>query len=125
MIASITFRYYGCRSATYIAKPGEVAIVVVILAMWMGIIWLFVHKWSRIRALEPFLPPFQPPDKPFRPPLKRTISSKDRQETFDIEYDDTGEVNLSRSSSHRSSAYGAVSDQVAAGLMACKSYRKK
>lgn len=39
-------------------KPEEIAIVVLVLLIWVGVIFLFVRKWGKIRGLEPYTPSF-------------------------------------------------------------------
>lgn len=42
-----------------LVRPEEVAIVVFILLGWIAIIFLFIHKWGKIRGLEPYTPSYE------------------------------------------------------------------
>lgn len=40
-------------------KPEEAVIVTLVLIIWIGTIFLFIHKWGKIRGIEPYTPAFE------------------------------------------------------------------
>jgi hypothetical protein len=42
-----------------IIRPEEGFIVVLVLLLWIGAIGLFIHRWGKIRMLEPYIPKFE------------------------------------------------------------------
>lgn len=40
-------------------RPEEALIVVLVLILWIGAISLFIHRWGKIRMLEPYAPKFE------------------------------------------------------------------
>lgn len=41
-----------------LVKPEEIIIVGGVLILWISVIALFIHKWGKIRGLEPYIPHF-------------------------------------------------------------------
>ena len=41
-----------------LVKPEEIIIVSAVLILWISVIALFIHKWGKIRGLEPYIPHF-------------------------------------------------------------------
>lgn len=44
---------------TNLVKPEEAVIVILVLIIWIGTIFLFIHKWGKIRGIEPYAPAFE------------------------------------------------------------------
>ena len=42
-----------------LVKPEEAVIVGFVLIVWIGVIFLFIHKWGKIRGSEPYTPAFE------------------------------------------------------------------
>ncbi|XP_047736119.1 serine/arginine repetitive matrix protein 2-like [Hyalella azteca] len=51
-----------------VVRVEEVSLIVLVLALWMVAILLFVHRWGKIRMLEPYQPEYKPITEPGTPP---------------------------------------------------------
>lgn len=42
-----------------VVRPEEAFIVILVIVLWIGAILLFIHRWGKIRMLEPYAPKFE------------------------------------------------------------------
>ena len=51
--------YYLFTANKIVVRPEEALIVILVLILWIGAISLFIHRWGKIRMLEPYTPKYE------------------------------------------------------------------
>lgn len=59
--------YFHSTGSKIIIRPEEAFIVILVLLLWIGAIGLFIHRWGKIRMLEPYIPKFELEPESHRP----------------------------------------------------------
>ncbi|KAI1308656.1 hypothetical protein HDE_00407 [Halotydeus destructor] len=111
-----------------VAKPEEIIIVVIVLFIWGSVIFLFVHKWSKIQGIEPYIPAFERPPSIASFSRASSTRSRDFRRTSKPLIPTASETE--RSPEHKkppnnSRAYRPISHGLSEQLMTSKYYRKK
>ena len=68
-LANLTSRGLVRTSGTTV-QAEEVGIVLVVLFLWAAAIALFINRWGKIRAMEPYNPYVETTAPPIQPPIQ-------------------------------------------------------